>query len=60
MTPYRLIGERSIYMVRAQPGQRDAVMKSAEAKLLSIVGNRILISTSMQQVRTDAYRANMD
>jgi len=56
MTPYRLIGERSIYMVRAQPGQRDAVMKSAEAKLLSIVGNRILISTSMQQVRTDAYR----
>jgi len=56
MTPYRLIGERSIYMVRAQPGQRDAVMKSAEAKLLSIDGNRILISTSMQQVRTDAYR----
>jgi putative ABC transport system permease protein len=58
LTPYRLVGERSLYMVRAQPGQRDAVMKSAEAKLLSIDSNRILNSTSMQQVRTDAYRGD--
>ena len=56
LTPYRLIGESSVYMVRAQPGQRDAVMKSAEARLFSIDGNRILKSRSMQQVRADAYR----
>jgi putative ABC transport system permease protein len=58
LTPYRLVGERSVYMVRAQPGKRDAVMKSAEAKLLSIDSNRILNSTSMQQVRADAYRGD--
>jgi putative ABC transport system permease protein len=56
LTPYRLIGESSVYMVRARPGQRDAVMKSAEARLFSIDGNRILKSRSMEQVRSDAYR----
>jgi putative ABC transport system permease protein len=56
LTPYRLIGERSVYMVRTQPGQRDAVMKSAEAKLFAIDENRILKSRSMEEVRTDAYR----
>lgn len=56
LTPYRLIGETSVYMVRAQPGQRDAVMKAAEAKLFAIDDNRILKSRSMEQVRADAYR----
>jgi putative ABC transport system permease protein len=56
LTPYRLIGESSVYMVRARPGQRDAVMKSAESRLFSIDGNRILKSRSMEQVRADAYR----
>jgi putative ABC transport system permease protein len=56
LTPYRLIGETSVYMVRAQPGQRDAVMKAAEAKLFSLDDNRILKSRSMAQVRADAYR----
>jgi putative ABC transport system permease protein len=58
LTPYRLIGETSVYMVRAQPGQRDAVLKAAEAKLFAIDGNRILKSKSMQQVRDDAYRGD--
>jgi putative ABC transport system permease protein len=58
LTPYRLIGETSVYMVRAQPGQRDAVMKSAEAKLFAMDDNRILKSKSMQQVRADAYRGD--
>jgi putative ABC transport system permease protein len=58
LTPYRLIGETSVYMVRAQPGQRDAVMKAAEAKLFAIDDNRILKSRSMQQVRADAYRGD--
>jgi putative ABC transport system permease protein len=58
LTPYRLIGETNVYMVRARPGQRDAVMKAAEAKLFSIDENRILKSKSMEQVRTDAYRGD--
>jgi len=58
LTPYRLVRETSIYMVRARPGQRDAVMKAAEAKLYSIDDNRILKSKSMAQVRTDAYRGD--
>jgi putative ABC transport system permease protein len=56
LSPYRLIGESSVYMVRAQPGQRDAVMKSAEAKLFALDENRILKFRSMQEVRADAYR----
>ena len=58
LSPHRLIGETSVYMVRAQPGQRDAVMKSAEARLLAIDENRILKSKSMQQIRIDAYRGD--
>jgi putative ABC transport system permease protein len=58
LTPYRLIGETSVYMVRAQPRQRDAVMKAAEAKLFNLDDNRILKSRSMDQVRADAYRGD--
>jgi putative ABC transport system permease protein len=58
LTPYRLIGETSVYMVRAQPGQLDAVMKAAEAKLFAIDDNRILKTKSMQQVRSEAYRGD--
>jgi putative ABC transport system permease protein len=58
LTPYRLIGETNVYMVRSQPGQRDAVLKAAEAKLFTMDGNRILKSKSMQQVRADAYRGD--
>jgi len=56
LTPYRLIGESGVYMVRAQPGQRDAVMKAAETKLFALNENRIIQSRSMEQVRADAYR----
>jgi putative ABC transport system permease protein len=58
LSPYRLTGETSVYMVRARPGQRDAVMKSAEAKLFALDENRILRSRSMQEVRADAYRGD--
>ena len=58
LSPHRLIDERSVYMVRAQPGQRDAVMKTAEAKLFAVDDNRILKSRSMAQVRADAYRGD--
>jgi putative ABC transport system permease protein len=58
LTPYRLIGETSVYLVRAQPGQRDAVMKAAEAKMFALDENRILKTKSMQEVRVDAYRGD--
>ena len=58
LTPYRVIGETSVYMVRAQSGRRDAVMKSAESMLFAMDDNRILKSKSMQQVRADAYRGD--
>jgi putative ABC transport system permease protein len=58
LSPYRLIGDTNVYMVRAQPGQRDAAMKAAEARLFALDENRILKSRSMQQVRADAYRGD--
>jgi putative ABC transport system permease protein len=58
LTPYRLIGESNVYMVRVQPGQLNAVMKTAEEKLMQLQNNRILQSQSMSQVRADAYRGD--
>jgi putative ABC transport system permease protein len=58
ITPDRLVGDYNVYMVRAQPGQLNAVMKAAEAKLMQIQPNRILQVTSMSQVRSDAYRGD--
>jgi putative ABC transport system permease protein len=56
LTPYRPVDDRNIYAVRALPGQRDAVMKAAEAALFHLDEDRILKSKSMAQVRTEAYR----
>jgi putative ABC transport system permease protein len=58
ITPDRLVGDYNVYMVRAQPGQLNAVMKAAEAKLMQIQPNRILQVTSMSQVRSEAYRGD--
>jgi putative ABC transport system permease protein len=58
LSPYHLIGDRNVYMVRAKPGQRDAVMRAAEAALYQLDQNRILQGRSMQQVRIDAYRGD--
>jgi putative ABC transport system permease protein len=58
LSPYRLIGDTNVYMVRAQAGQRDAVMKAAESRLSALDENRILKSRSMEQVRADAYRGD--
>jgi putative ABC transport system permease protein len=58
LSPYRLIGERNVYMVRTQPGQRDAVTRAAEVALSQLDENRILQSRAMQQVRADAYRGD--
>jgi putative ABC transport system permease protein len=57
-TPYRLIGESNVYMVRVQPGQLNTVMKAAEEKLMQLYDNRILQTRSMPEVRADAYRGD--
>ena len=56
LAPYRPVDDRNIYAVRALPGQRDAVMKTAEATLFHLDEDRILKSKSMAQVRAEAYR----
>jgi len=58
LSPYHLIGDTNNYMVRVRPGQLDAVMKAAEAKLYALDENRILHGKSMRQVRADAYRGD--
>jgi putative ABC transport system permease protein len=58
LTPYRPIGEYSVYAVRVQPGQLNAVMKAAEQQLFQLDENRILKSKSMLQVRAAAYRGD--
>jgi putative ABC transport system permease protein len=58
LVPYRPIGESVNYMVRAKPGQRDSVMRAAEARLGQIDGDRIVRSKSMSQVRAEAYRGD--
>jgi putative ABC transport system permease protein len=58
ITPYRLISESSVYMVRVQPGKLDAVAKAAEAKLFQLDPNRILNTRAMPLVRLDAYRGD--
>jgi putative ABC transport system permease protein len=58
LTPFRLISESPQFMVRTQPGQLDAVMKAAEAKLLALNANRVLRGRSMLQIRTEAYRGD--
>jgi putative ABC transport system permease protein len=58
LAPYRPIGESENYMVRANPGRRDALMRAAEARLSEIDPDRIIRSKSMTQVRAEAYRGD--
>jgi putative ABC transport system permease protein len=58
LVPYRPIGGSDNYMVRAKPGQRDSVMRAAEARLAELDGDRMLRSKSMSQVRAEAYRGD--
>jgi putative ABC transport system permease protein len=58
IVPNRLIQDSPDYLVRTQPGRRDAVMKAAEAKLMELDGNRLISGQSMQQVRAEAYRGD--
>ncbi|MBL8274377.1 MAG: ABC transporter permease [Xanthomonadales bacterium] len=58
LVPTRNLGENySFYVVRAEPGQRDSVMKEVEAKLQAANPGRIIRGVrTVESVRADAYR----
>ncbi|HET9482468.1 MAG TPA: FtsX-like permease family protein [Xanthomonadales bacterium] len=52
-------GSSARYLVRAEPGQRDAIMKQVEEKLLASNPNRIVRDTrTIESIRTEAYRGD--
>ena len=61
LMPARLTGDpRTLYAARAEPGQRDRVMKEAEAALRRASAQPLLIETdSMQADRARRYRADL-
>lgn len=58
LAPFRPLSDSVTYVVRADPGRLDDVMKAAQNKLAAINGSRIIDITSMDQVRSKAYRSN--
>lgn len=58
LAPFRPLSDSVTYVVRADPGRLDEVMKAAHHKLAAINGSRIINSISMGEVRSKAYRSN--
>lgn len=58
--PIRRISKpRAMYTVRAEPGQRERVIKEAEEALRKDAGNRVIIRTlTFEKDRLDRYRAD--
>lgn len=55
--PFRFVNPYVFYMVRAQPGQLPAVLKSAEKKLYEVNRGRVLEKTkSLTEERAEAYQ----
>ncbi len=49
-------GTRTAYFVRAEPGRRDEIMKTVEAKLIDSNHNRIVRSLkSVEKIRAECY-----
>jgi len=58
LVPTRNLGDNfSMYVVRTEPGQRDAVMKEVETRLQAANPGRIIRGVrTVESVRADAYR----
>jgi putative ABC transport system permease protein len=55
----RIISPRAMYTVRAEPGQRDRVMKEAEAALRKAANNQVIVRPkTLEGDRTERYRAD--
>jgi putative ABC transport system permease protein len=56
LTPFRFVDPFVRYIVRAQPGQLDAVQKSAEKTLIALDRARVIDKNwKLTEVRADAY-----
>ena len=52
-------GSSARYLIRTEPGQRDAVMKAVEEKLLAANPNRIVRDArTVESIRVEAYRGD--
>lgn len=57
LVPYLWEGSTALYVVRAKPGKRDALMRDVPLKLASIDRTRVIAHmSSFQDSRDDAYR----
>ncbi len=57
--PYQLLDDGMMYVVRTKPGQQDAMLRAAPAKLLQLSRERILEDVlPFSEVRRQAHRAN--
>ncbi|GGY07651.1 FtsX-like permease family protein [Massilia dura] len=55
----RISAPRAMYTLRAEPGQRDRVMKEAEAALRKAANNQIIVrAKTLEGDRLDRYRAD--
>jgi putative ABC transport system permease protein len=52
----RMVDTYSLFAVRAEPGQRDRVMKDAETALGKVPGQVMISNDSMEKDRFDIYR----
>ncbi|MES2263546.1 MAG: FtsX-like permease family protein [Pseudomonadota bacterium] len=61
IVPVRLTGDRSVmFTVRAEAGQRDRVLKEAEAALRRAGNNQVVVKTkTLEEDRTERYRADV-
>ncbi|KQV85378.1 ABC transporter permease [Massilia sp. Root351] len=61
IVPVRLTGDNySMYTVRAEPGQRDRVMKEAEEALRKASNNQLVVkSKTLEGDRKDRYRSDV-
>jgi putative ABC transport system permease protein len=59
IVPLRQLEPSAAYMVRAEPGQRDRVMRDVEAALIAARSDRVhLNTTSLSEARANRYRAD--
>jgi putative ABC transport system permease protein len=61
IVPVRVTGDNySMYTVRAEPGQRDRVMKEAEEAIRKASNNQVVVKTkTLEDDRKDRYRADV-
>lgn len=58
LSPYYWSEARSLYVLRARPGSRDAVLRSAQKKLFELSRARVITyPQTYEEIRANAYRS---